>query len=333
MAATIKMVAERAGVSVATVSKYINGGNVYEENRERIQKAIEELDYKINEVARSLKTNKTYTIGVLAATIQSSFITSIISKIQYTLLQHGYSTIIADYQENKKLEKKQLDVLLMRHVDGIILFPEENEEEIVRFIKEQNVPIVMVDNMVEGIPCDAILTDNMGGVYTAVEELIKRSHRRIGMITGPEQMYTSRERMKGYCRACEDYFVEVVPELIRYGNYDIESGYRCFTELMELANPPTAVVAGNYYMAIGALQAINEKGIRIPEQLSFIAYDHMEFAGIMTPKISTVSQPLGNIGQVAAERIVQRIKGNMENYPQVDRLKTSLNLTGSVNSL
>lgn len=327
------MVAERAGVSVATVSKYINGGNVYEENRERIQKAIEELDYKINEVARSLKTNKTYTIGVLAATIQSSFITNIISKIQYTLLQHGYSTIIADYQENKKLEKKQLDVLLMRHVDGIILFPEENEEEIVRFIKEQNVPMVMVDNMVEGIPCDAILTDNMGGVYTAVEELIKCSHRRIGMITGPEQMYTSRERMKGYCRACEDYFVEVEPELIRYGNYDMESGYRCFMELMDLEKPPTAVVAGNYYMAIGALQVINEKGIRIPDQLSFIAYDHMEFAGIMTPNISTVSQPLEEIGRVAAERIVQRIKGNMENYPQVDRLKTSLNLTGSVKSL
>lgn len=109
MAVTIKMVAERAGVSVATVSKYINGGNVYEENRIKVQKAIDELDYRVNEVARRLKTSKTYTVGVLATNIQSSFVTSIIFKIQTTLMKYGHSTIIADYQEDEKLEKKQLD--------------------------------------------------------------------------------------------------------------------------------------------------------------------------------------------------------------------------------
>ncbi len=330
VAATIKMVAELAGVSVATVSKYLNGGNVYAENRIKVQAAVDALNYKVNEVARSLKTNKTNTIGILAPSIQSIFITGVISQIQYKLLECGYSTLIVDYQMNDDLEKRQLDILLKRQVDGIVIFPRENEKDLVNTIKDQNIPVVTVDNMLEGIACDAVLADNMGGAYEATEELIKHQHKRIGIIAGPAYMYTAKERLKGYFRAHEDYFIGLEEELICYGEYTEQSGYKCFNELMNLREPPTAIFVTNYHMTIGALGAVNERNMKLPEELSLIAFDQLEFASIMRPPISVVEQPLKQIGEKVAEIILRRMKEDWRDFPHIERLKTTLKRTGSV---
>lgn len=330
MAATIKMVAERAGVSVATVSKYINGGNVYEENRRKVQKAIDELDYKINDVARSLKTNKTYTVGVLAANIRSTFLTAIISKIQNTLLTRGYSTIIADYQEDKELERKQLEVLLKKHVDGIILFPENDEMDIVEMIRSRKIPLVLVDNIVKGCACDAVLTDNIEGAYAAVEELIRHNHRRIGIINGPDSMSSFEERLKGYTRALQDYFIEIDEKLIIKGLHNAESGYEGMIQLLDMKNPPSAVFVSNYHMSLGALKALFEKKIKIPEQMSIITFDYLEFGFVMDPVISNIIQPQEEMGERAARKLLQRINGDYANYPQIERLKTIHSFTGSI---
>ena len=332
MAATIKMVAERAGVSVATVSKYINGGNVYEENRLKVQKAIDELDYKINDVARSLKTKKTYTIGVLAANIQSIFLTAIISKIQSTLLSHGYSMIIADYQEDEELEKKQLDVLLQKHVDGIILFPKNDETDIVEAIHTRKIPLVLVDNVVKGCPCDAILTDNIEGAYAAVSELIRHNHRRIAIINGPETMTSFEERMRGYTRALEDYFIETDENLIVRGMHNADGGYQGMMKLLDMENPPTAVFVSNYHMTLGALKALVERKIKIPEQMSIVTFDYLEFGFVMNPEISNIIQPQELMGERAALRLLQRINGDNSN-PQVERLKTIQKFTNSIGDL
>lgn len=333
MAATIKMVAERAGVSVATVSKYINGGNVYEENRIKVQNAIDELDYKINEVARSLKTNKTYTVGILAASIQSTFIAGIISSVQHYLLQQGYSTIIADYQEDEKQERTQLEVLMQRQVDGLIVFPEENEEDVIRYVQEKGIPVLMVDNLVENVPCDAILTDNVSGTYEAVERLIQLNHRRIGIITGPQTMYTARERLKGYERAHEDYHIEKDGDLVRVGGYNIDGGYRSMVELLELENPPTAVVMGNYYTAIGTLKAINERKLRIPQDISVVSFDYLEFSCILEKEITSICQQCDEMGKMAATKLVKRIKGDQKNFPQIIRVKPEIKYTESIRKI
>lgn len=332
MSVTIKMVAERAGVSVATVSKYINGGNVYEENKVKVQQAIDELDYKINDVARSLKTSKTYTVGILVANLQSSFLTAIISKIQNTLLQHGYSTIIADYQEDKELEKKQLDVLLQKHMDGIIFFPEEDEKEIIETVKSRGIPIVLVNNMVEGSESDAVLLDNVSETYQAVEQLIKHGHKRIAIINGADTMSTFAERMKGYLRAFENYYIEVDESLIMKGPHTLDAGYEETMKLLSMENPPTALFVGNYHMALGALKALIEKKVKIPEELSVIVFDKMDFPFIMNPEISTVNQPQELMGERAALRCVQRMKGDKSNFPQVERLKAIHNITDSIGS-
>lgn len=333
MAATIKMVAQRAGVSVATVSKYLNGGNVREPFRSNVQQAVAELNYSINEVARSLKTNRTFTVGVLAASIRSIFLTSVIAAIQYELLQHGYSTIIADYQVDKTLEKKQLDVLLKRQVDGIILFPEENEGEIIDTIRSRNIPVVMVDNFIENRACDAVVTDGADGIYQLTKKLLENNHTRISILSGPNDMFTARQRLSGYRKAFEDYGIAPDESLIVPGNYHLGTSYAATKQLLRRTPAPTALIATNYYSAIGALQALNELHIAIPQELSFCTFDALEFNCIMTPEITTAAQPMQEMGQTAARRLLQRIEGSSQDFPRLECLKTEVCFTDSIRKL
>lgn len=330
MAATIKMVAERAGVSVATVSKYLNGGNVYEENAIRIQKAVDELDYRLNDVARSLKTNKSYIIGVLAATIRSDFIAEIISTLQCSLANYGYSTLIVDYQGNEELEKKQLDVLLKKQVDGIVLFPLQNEKEIIHLIQKEKIPVLMIDNLIEDVECDAVVTNNRQGVYDAVKQLVHYNHKRIGMITGPLKMYTARERLNGYLDALNDSQIPVDDNLIAIADYDIESGYNCMNALLQYTERPTAILVANYYMAIGVLRALHENKIRIPEDMSVISVDELEFSWVLETPISTIKQSCKEMGKMAATIIVDRIRGEISDFPKIVYWDTELIWTKSV---
>lgn len=324
MAATIKMVASRAGVSVATVSKYINGGNVIPENREKVQNAIDELDYKINEVARSLKTNKTYTVGILAASIKSEFIAGLIAAMQYRFLELGYSSIIADFQADSKVESKQIEVLLKRQVDGIVIFPLGYEKDIIESIREYKIPIVMVDNLVEEVECDAVLSDSRTGIKEQVELLIENGHKKIGIITGPENMYTAVARLQGYLDALELSGIDVDLELIKYSDYNMGGGYESMKEILASEERPTAIVAANYYIAIGALKAMKESGIKISDDMdiTIIAFDDSDFLYILDADIRMICQPMEEMGRLTAERMVQRINGNYEGYPIVDKLKT-----------
>lgn len=327
------MVANRAGVSVATVSKYLNGGNVIEANKIKVQKAVEELNYSMNEVARSLKMNRTFTVGIMAACIQSTFITGIISSVQNTLLQQGYSAIVVDYREDKELEKKQLEVLLKRQVDGIILFPEENEMEIITSIRRHGIPVVMIDNIIEGIECDAVITDGLSSSRLVTEELIKKGHRRIGVIKGPDYMYTARERFAGYCLALREHGLPFSQELIANGNYDVVGGYEATKSILSRANRPSALLVTNYYMTIGALKAIKEQSLQIPEDISFVSFDALEFNCVLSPEISTVAQPISDIGQLAADCIVARMKNDFSDFPKVEKLKTTVVFTDSIKAL
>lgn len=198
---TIKDVAKYTGLSIATISKYINGGNVLEENKRIIQEAIEALDYRRNEIARGLKTNTTMTIGVLIPSLENIFFTSIVSIIEGILQQKkGYGTIICDFKEDTKLEHKKLEFLLNKHVDGIIMvsYSEEKKEHI-QALLDKKTPIILLDRMIKGLECDIVLADNLNASYQAVEELIIRKHKRIGIICGPDNTYTADERKKRLC--------------------------------------------------------------------------------------------------------------------------------------
>ncbi|MDK2809688.1 MAG: LacI family transcriptional regulator [Petroclostridium sp.] len=331
--ATIRDVAKYTGLSIATISKYLNGGNVLEQNKELIEEAIKVLDYKINEIARGLKTNRTMTVGILIPSLENIFFTSIVSNIENILIQNGYSAILCDYREDEKLEKEKFDFLINKLVDGIVMVPSGKNIECIKGAIEKNIPIVLIDRMLKGISCDVVLTDNLNAAYDAAEQFIMRGHKKIGIISGPENIYTAQERLKGYLRVHEDYAMEVDRSLIKYGDYKIESGYKLLLELIDNNPRPTAVFVTNYEMTLGAIMAINERDIKVPEELSIIGFDNIQMAKIVKPPLSIVVQPMQQIGETAAEVLLKRLKGDRSNFPAIYRLKTEILLKESVSKL
>lgn len=330
ISATMKDVARKSGLSIATISKYINGGNVLEENRVVIDKAIKELGFEVNEIARGLKTNKTMTIGLLIPSLENIFFTSIVSNIESILIKNGYSTIICDYKEDKSLEKQKLDFLVKKMVDGIITMPMGCDLEVINSVINRNIPVVLIDRALKGVECDTVLVDNLNASYNAVEQLIILGHKRIGIICGPEDIYTAQERLKGYERVHEDYDMTIESELIKKGDYQVESGYRLLLELIETEEPPTAVLVTNYEMTLGAVMAINESDIKVPDDISIIGFDNLQLAKVVKPPLSIVIQPVKQIGEVAANMILRRLKGDNSNFPSMIRLKTELMLKDSI---
>jgi LacI family transcriptional regulator len=324
IAATIKDVAKYTGLSTATISKFINGIQVKEKNRIVIEEAIQKLDFKVNEIARGLKTNRTMTVGVLIPSLVNIFSTSIVSYIEQVLLQHGYSTILCDYNQDCALENSKFDFLMNKNVDGIIMMPLGIEEDRVKRALEKEVPVVFIDRIVKGLENDVVLVDNLNAAYNAVEQLIIKGHKNVGIICGPQNIYTAQERLRGYIRVHEDYNMQMDESLIKLGDNEIQGGYDSVCELLGSQNPPTAVFVTNYEMTVGAIMALNERNIRIPEEISFIGFDNLQLAKVVKPNFSVVVQPIQQIGETTANILLRRLKGDNGNYPSIFRLKTDL---------
>lgn len=330
---TIKDVARYTGLSIATISKYINGGNVLEKNRVLIEDAIKKLDFRVNEIARGLKTNKSFTIGVLIPTLENVFFNRIISNIENVLLNNGYSTIICDYKEDKNLEKEKLEFLVNKMVDGIIIVPYALESYDIKNTHNKKLPIVVLDRIIDGDKYDTVLADNFNASYNATKYLIKKGHKRIAIIAGPQEIFTARERLEGFIKANKDYSIEVDYNLVKYGDYHIESGYLLLKSLVALNDPPTAVFITNYEMTLGAVMAINELNIKIPDQLSLIGFDNLQLAKVVKPALSVVIQPMERMGGEAAKTLLKRLKNDYTDFPNILRLETDLIINDSVKVL
>lgn len=330
IASTIKDVAKIAGVSTATISKYINGKSVKEQNRVRIEEAIKTLDFKANSLARGLKTNKTMTIGVLIPSLENIFATSIVSHIERILLQSGYSTIICDYNQDSRLENDKFDFLMSKYVDGLIIMPLGITEDRIQNALEKEIPIVSIDRPIQNKECDVVLVDNMNASYNAVEQFITRGHKKIGIICGPENIYTARERLKGYMRVHEDYGMQVDNKNIKFGDYEVQSGYDLMMEFLKTEAMIDAVYVTNFEMTIGAVMAINEMNIKVPDELSFIGFDIQQLAKVIKPNLTIVVQPIKQIGECTADIILKRLRGDKTNYPSMLRLKTEILIGDSI---
>ncbi len=320
---TIKDIARETGLSLATISKYMNGGHVLDQNRERIEAAIQKLDYKVNFFARGLKTNRSMTIGVLLPTISSPFFGRVVAAMDRRLRQRGYHCIVCSYEFDPEMELEQLRLLAGINVDGIAFVPEHLEAAQLEAITE-NIPLVLVDRIIPDFTCDAVVADSLNAIYSAMEVLFRRQHRRIGLIVGPQEISTARERMVGYRRVHEDYRIPVDENLIQIGNYDLESGYRLFNVLMDLPDPPTAVCVTNYDMTVGSITAAHERGVALPDGVDFIGFDNIDLCAVVTPPLTIVEQPMEEMGREAARILLQRLEGGKE-PPQMIRLKSKIN--------
>ena len=312
MAATMKDIARRTGLGLATISSYFNGGNVREKNRIKIEEAIEELHYEVNEVARGLKTNATRTIGVVIPELNNTFCAEIITGMEDVLRSHGYATIVCDCRTDKKLEREAVEFLTRRRVDGIINMPVDEEGNHLKRFQKTGKPIVLIDRKIQGINCDSVLVDNKKAAEDAVRYFIERGHRNIGIIGGPEEVFTAQERMAGYYKALESAGIPVSESMIWHGDYTIQGGVRGLEELVQNNPEMTAVFVTNYEMTMGAMIGVNELGIRIPEQLSMIGFDNLQFARACNPKLTIVAQPTDGIAKEVAKVMLNHLENTGE---------------------
>jgi LacI family transcriptional regulator len=273
------------------------------------------------------------TVGVLIPNLENVFCTSIVANIENILQPYGYSSIICDYREDLALEHEKLAFLANKMVDGFIYMPLGNQEKFVSQLIEKDVPVVLIDRPLPGVSCDTVLVDNLNAAYNAVEHLIVKGHRRIGIVGGPNGIYTAQERLKGYRRVHEDFHIAIDEDLILEGDYSLESGYRLMEKFLKSPKPPTAVFVTNYEMTLGAVMALNDSPMKVPDEISIIGFDNQQLARIVKPALSIVVQPIPAIGDTAANLLLKRLNDDRTGFPAIHRLKTDLVIGESVKKL
>ena len=332
MGATMKDIARETGLGLATISSYLNGGNVREKNRIKIEEAIEKLHFEVNEVARGLKTNRTKTIGIILPELNNIFFSEIITAAEDLLRSHGYATMICDCRSDVKREEEAAEFLLHRRVDGLIMMPTGAEKKVFDRFRKSKRPVVLIDRRMENGDCDCVLVDNEGAAQNAVKRLMKKGHKKIGMITGPDKVYTARERQRGYELALQesskaqsdlkDKTDRKDTKLLANGNYTIAGGAKAMRKLYEDNPDMTAVFISNYEMTVGAMMEINDLGIKVPEQLSVIGFDNVDFARAVVPRLTIVTQPTEEIGQAAANLLLSRLEDKDETLDKTSDKKS-----------
>lgn len=307
---TIKDVAKLAGVSMSTVSKYINGGTVRPEKLSAIRHAIEVLDYRVNPFARSLKVKRDRTVGVLFPDIIAPFFGSILTSLDKILRENGYHTLISCYGSDHGMERSNLKFLINNGIDGLIYVPEDlSSQEYEELTTNHNVPTVLVDRLIQGVSTDAVLVDNSDAVYNAVSQLIGKGHRKIAIISGPKSVFSAKERQIGYLRALTDADILYMDDYFVAGENTFTTGYQGCEALLALPDPPTAVITTNYNITLGLITALHDRGLHCPEDMDAVGFDCVEVCTMMKPPLPVISQPESQIGQTAAHYLIQRLEG------------------------
>lgn len=329
MPSTIKDVSRLTGLSTATVSKYINGARIKPDNRAKIEEAIRTLRFQANPIARGLKTRRSMSVGVLVHNFENLFAMTVVSHIERKLRDAGYSTLLCDYSEDPALEGERLLFLLSKQVDGLIALPQTLDAADYQPVLDARMPLVLIDRIVPGMDCDSVTIDNCRGAQTATAYLLSLGHARIGLIAGPQALYTVSERRRGYVEAFAAAGRTPDPRIISHGDYTIQSGFERALAMMALPEPPTALFATNYETTLGALMAANSLGLRLPDELSIIGFDSLQLTGIFRPELTLVAQPVAQIGQTAADLLLRRLRGDAQGAPDARVLPTKLVLAGT----
>jgi LacI family transcriptional regulator len=308
VAPTYKDIRTLTGLSLATISKYFNGGTVRDANRVLIEGAIGTLSYQVNDLARGLRSRRSMTLGVVLAELNSTFNTTIVSIMEERLREEGYGTIMCNSRGSSEVEAEAIRFLIGKMVDGIVIIPVGDEVPGLVAATERGAPVVAIDRKIADADVDSVVIDNRAAIASAVDLLTSAGHTEIALLAGPDTSFTMRERRIGFRDAVERNTGRV-PRLA-FTDPDavsIEGGYDGLRRLVGLAGPPTAVVCGNYEFTLGATIALNEFGDSAVPAL--VGFDNLELARVIRPRPTFVTQPVAQIADQAAQLILQRLKG------------------------
>ncbi|MCS7260876.1 MAG: LacI family transcriptional regulator [Anaerolineae bacterium] len=310
--ATIKDVARAAGVSIATVSHIINGTRpVSDELRARVIRAMEELDYRPNALARSLRIGQTKTIGLIVPDNSNLFFAEIARAIEDTGYRHGYAVILCNSDGRGDKQQRYIQALVDKQVDGIIFISSGETTAGLQYALDNDIRFVMVDREVPDIVADAVLVDNELAGYQATRYLLELGHRYIACVGVPPYLTPIAQRVTGYYKAIEEAGLELPAGFCVYGDTQIESGERAINQLLRLVPRPSAVFVCNDMMAIGVMRGARRMGVSIPEELSVVGFDDIALARAMCPALTTMAQPISEMGRLATELLIKRIKGEL----------------------
>ncbi len=301
MPITIYDVAREAGVSMATVSRVVNGNpNVKPTTRKKVMAAIERLGYRPNAVARGLASKKTTTVGVIIPDISSLFFSELARGIEDIATMYKYNIILCNSDQRLEKELQLINTLLEKQVDGLLFMGAEIKEDHLQILSTTSVPTVLAATRDPDNILPSVTIDHFQAAYDATKVLLDKGHKRVGMIYGPSNdPLGGLIRFEGYKQALKDAGIPLDESICASGTYWYESGLRIMTEFLALPEPPTAVFASSDEMAIGAIHAVQDAGLSVPNDIEVIGYDNIRLAEMVRPKLTTVVQPMYDIGAVA----------------------------------
>lgn len=306
---SLKDVAKKAGVAIGTASRVLNNNStVTSEMRERVLKAMEELGYTPNGIARSLKTKQTFTIGVMIPDIHNPFYTKLVSGIENVAKKHSYNIILCNTDLNRDAEIKTLNMFMEKKVDGIIFTSNTVDEELAAEFQKCNIPIVLAATSYDKQDFYSVIIDNEQAAYEVVDYLCSLGHKKIVMLAGEKNDPNAGiPRIDGYKRALKKNNIEFNESLVYEGDYKYKCGYDNMIKIIDKGEMPTAIFAASDATAIGAAKALLERRYRIPEDISIVGFDGIEVTEYFHPAITTVEQPRFNIGVESMKLLIKLI--------------------------
>ncbi|MCL1630641.1 catabolite control protein A [Sporolactobacillus sp. CPB3-1] len=311
MSATIYDVAREAGVSMATVSRVVNGNpNVKPTTRKKVSEAIKRLGYRPNAVARGLASKKTTTVGVIIPDISSVYFSELARGIEDIATMYKYNIILCDSDQNKEKEIHLIQTLLGKQVDGIVFMGGKIDQEHIDEFKQANVSIVLAATVDEQHEIPSVNIDYEQAVFEAISTLIKSGNRRIGFVSGPLEVPINRKyKMEGYKRALESHDISFDESLVIQGDYTYESGKEAAAQFLSQEITPTAVFVDSDEMAIGTIHEIQDKGLRVPEDIEVISSENTRLVQMVRPTLTSIAEPTYDIGAVAM-RLLTKFMNN-----------------------
>lgn len=307
---TLHDVAKLAGVSIATASRVLAGHpSTSVDARTRVAEAATELGFSASAQSRPQRRTRTEAIGVVVSDIRNPFFAEIAHTVEQTARETGLAIMLCNANESTEQQDTYLDLLVAHRADGIIIAPRGDGAGSLREIVTMGLPIVFVDRTVVGIDVPSVTSDNFGGITQAVEHLVSLGHRRIGFISGPRTTSTGRDRLAAFAAAAEKYGADRDMALVFEGDYRVASGVAGARHLLESACPPTALIAADSLMTLGALHVCQDKGLSIPDDISIVGYDDVESLQLVDPPITVVSHDPARTGAIAVELLTRMLDG------------------------
>lgn len=329
---TIRDVATRAGVSTATVSHVLGKTRgVSSALREKVTRAVRELNYRPNEIARSLRTRSTRTIGMIIPSISDPFFPAVVRGAEDVLQEEGFTLLVGNSDDDPKKEEAYYRAFSAKRADGLLMIisPTKRAPSYLSHHRPAKTPIVYIGRFHPDLHGDYVMLDDIESSREVVTHLLSTRRHRIGIVTGPLELLDARMRLEGYKLAHEDHHVAIDRTLIREGRYTVESGYEQAKALLHLTNVPGALFSCNHLMTIGCLRAIFEAGINCPQQISLASFDDLEWFDLLRPSITAIKQPAYDLGTTGAEFLLRRVRGKMGGPPRHALLRGQMNVRES----